>query len=134
MGITYDMLDHGSESNYPLKVVIHSMGENINNKGDIYTARDWLDFIKLSAHYLVKPDGEIIQCRANNQGAWHARGHNKNSIGIEFLVAGTHDYESFLSAISEDWCTKAQYESGIELVTDLQNEFEPAFSPFLGGI
>ena len=117
------MLDAGGDENYPSKVVIHSMGEYINNNGDVYFARDWLEFLGLSAHYLIKPDGDVVVCRADNQGAWHARGHNMNSIGIEFLVEGEHDYSSFLTKIKTDWCTTLQYASGIAIINDLQHDF-----------
>ena len=123
MNIIYDMLEWGGDNNDPSKIVIHSMGESINNNGDIYEARDWLDFLKLSSHYLIKPDGDVIQCRANGQTAYHARGFNKNSIGIEFLVPGTHDYGTFIRAIESDWVQPEQYETGIELCRDLINEF-----------
>lgn len=123
MNILYDMLDHGGEGNEPSKIVIHSMGEFIAENGDVYSARNYLDKLGWSVHYFIKPSGDIIQCRANNQTAWHAAGHNENSIGIEFLVEGQHDYPSFLQSIEYNWCRKAQYDAGIELVRDLFAEF-----------
>ena len=47
-----------------------------------------------SAHYLVAQDGEIIQFVAEADTAWHARGANRRSIGIEHVAikAGGVDY------------------------------------------
>ena len=39
-----------------------------------------------SAHYLVAQDGEIIQFVSEDDTAWHARGANRRSIGIEHVA------------------------------------------------
>ena len=39
-----------------------------------------------SAHYLVGQDGEIVQFVSEADTAWHARGANRNSIGIEHVA------------------------------------------------
>ena len=109
MNILYDMLDHGTEGNNPKLIVIHAMGENIDGGEQILPARDFLDGYKLSAHVLCKPDGDLIQCRSEDQVAWHARGHNQNSLGIEILVKGNHNYNTFLKAIKKtNWATEDQ--------------------------
>jgi N-acetyl-anhydromuramyl-L-alanine amidase AmpD len=115
MGTLYDMLDYGSQSNDPYKIIVHAMGERIDD-GDIYSARDFLDKIKLSAHVLIKPDGDVIRCRHDKQGAYHAIGHNEDSLGVEFLVNGTHTYGSFIEAIKGDYITPEQYQAGIEVI------------------
>lgn len=117
MNITYDLLDHGSNINeQPFLIVVHSMGEYINDRGKIYSARSWLDKLGYSAHALIHPDGNITVCRPAEQGAYHARGFNTNSLGVEFLVPGRHNYATFLDAIKTDWCTPAQYRAGAELI------------------
>ena len=47
-----------------------------------------------SAHYLVGQDGEVVQFVAETDTAWHARGGNSNSIGIEHVAikVGGADY------------------------------------------
>jgi len=115
MSIIYDMLDWGSEVNSPDKIIIHSMGEYIKD-GQIYSARDFLNKLKYSAHVLIKPDGDIIRCRHDKQGAYHARGFNTDSLGIEFLVEGEHDYGTFIDTIKTDYVTPEQYKTGIEVV------------------
>lgn len=109
MNIIYDMLDHGREHNNPKLIVIHALGEQITDGKFTRHARDFLDSYGLSAHCLGTPDGDIIQCRSEDQIAWHALGHNTNSLGYEVLVPGVHDYMSFLKAIrKKNWPTEAQ--------------------------
>jgi N-acetyl-anhydromuramyl-L-alanine amidase AmpD len=49
---------------------------------------------RASAHYLVGQDGEIIQFVSEADTAWHAKGANRRSIGIEHVAikAGGADY------------------------------------------
>jgi len=117
MNIRYDMLDHGSLGNNPKMIVVHSMGEYIDNGKTIQSARDFLDEYKLSAHTLVEPNGDLIICRSDDEVAWHARGHNTNSLGIEILVPGHHNYSTFLKAIKKtNWSPVVQMESAAEQV------------------
>lgn len=95
------------------------MGEYIrDDDGQVYSAAQWLDKLGWSAHILATPSGELIRCRDDNETAWHAKGHNVNSLGVEFLVAGEHDYGSFLSAIKTDYVTELQYNAGIHMVKE----------------
>ena len=110
-------LSHGSKSNTPDLIVIHAMGEYIEGEPDMW-APAFLDKLGLSAHALVTPDGNIIRCREDYQGAWHAKGFNNNSLGIEFLVEGTHTYGSFMNAIRKPYLTDKQFEAGLKQVRD----------------
>jgi len=121
--ILYDMLPDGAQDNAPKKIIVHSMGEFINNKGVIYGARDWLKYLGYSAHILVTPSGTLIRCRTDFEGAYHARGHNTASLGIEFLVQGEHDYGTFLKAIKKDWVTEAQMEMGAIKIREWMDKF-----------
>lgn len=96
------------------------MGEYIIDP-DPMLAVDFLDKLGLSAHYLVLPSCDIMMCRKPEEGAYHARGFNTGSIGIEFLVEGEHNYGSFLKAISKEYLAKGQLEAGIELVKHLKS-------------
>ena len=115
MNIIERPLSHGAEKNNPKRIVIHSMGEYIKDP-DPMLAVDFLDKLGLSAHALILPSGDVMMCRRPDQGAYHARGFNTNSLGIEFLVEGIHDYGSFLKKIQTNWVTADQYEAGLELV------------------
>ncbi|MEQ8882312.1 MAG: peptidoglycan recognition family protein [Cyclobacteriaceae bacterium] len=80
-----------------------------------YHAKERLDKLGLSAHYMVCPSGVVIRTRQIDERAWHAKGFNTNSIGVEFLVSGLHTYETFLEAIKKKCLTPAQLDPGIEL-------------------
>lgn len=105
----------GSLHNHPSHIVIHAMGEFIKCDGTYLHAVDFLREAGLSAHALICPDGSVIQCRPIDKGAYHAKGHNTTSIGIEFLVPGPHDYGSFIEAIDKPYITDAQFLAGIAL-------------------
>ncbi len=110
-------LPHGARSNQPKKeIIVHAMGEYIDQADRDYSAWDWLDKLGLSAHALVCPNGVVIRCRDDDQGAYHARGHNRNSLGVEFLVPGVHTYGTFLAALRTDYVSEAQMAAGVELV------------------
>ncbi|MEP5612754.1 MAG: peptidoglycan recognition family protein [Cyclobacteriaceae bacterium] len=113
--------EFGGGQQSPKMIVIHAMGEYIDNGVQDYHAKEWLDKLGLSAHYLVCPSGVIIQTRSIDQVAWHAKGHNTNSIGIEFLVPGLHTYGTFLEAIKRKYLSKNQIEAGLQLCLDLKH-------------
>ena len=98
------------------KVVVHCMAEYVIHEGRAYHAIEWLRKKGWSAHAFVTPSGTVIRSREDDQGAYHAaaQGHNKISLGIEFLVPGAHDYGSFLDAIKRDYLTPQQYNAGVE--------------------
>jgi len=110
-------LPAGSDKNNPKMIVVHAMAEYLETKNGLRHASDFLEDIGLSAHALVCPNGDIIICRDEEQGAYHARGFNTDSLGIEFLVKGAHNYGSFIETIKTDYVTPEQYESGAELIS-----------------
>jgi AmpD protein len=81
----------------------------------VHHAPDWLKMDGTSAHNLIEPNGDVIRCRSTKKRAWHAKGFNTDSIGIEILVTGKWKYGSFLEEIKQPWATKAQYDSLVEL-------------------
>jgi len=115
MNIIERHLPHGAQKNNPKLIVIHAMGEYINDP-EPTLAVDFLDKLGLSAHALIMPYGDVMMCRRPEQGAYHARGFNTDSLGIEFLVEGDHDYGSFISEIKTNYIKKEQWEAGVELV------------------
>ncbi len=102
-------LSHGRGVNLPTTVIIHAMGEYIEAGEKDFPAWGWLNKEGISAHYLITPTGVVIQCREDDEIAWHARDHNTNSIGIEVLVAGEHTYETFIERIKTPWVYGEQY-------------------------
>jgi N-acetyl-anhydromuramyl-L-alanine amidase AmpD len=102
----------------PTSVVVHAMAEIvIGPDRKAHYATEWLRREGTSAHLFVTPSGTIIKSREYDQGAWHCRAdkRNWNSIGIEFLVAGAHDWNSFVDTISRPYLTDAQYKAGVKI-------------------
>ena len=90
------------------------MGEYIEYHGKIYPAHRWLEFLKLSAHAIVWPSGAINRLRLDNQGAFHAKGHNTNTLGIEFIVPGKYqNLDQLNQRMKTPYLTPEQYESGL---------------------
>jgi AmpD protein len=100
----------------PTMIVIHAMAEYVlADEGEDYDhAADFLQRLGLSAHVLAAPDGTLYRCRGDDEGAYHARGFNTDSLGIEVLVPGRHDYGSFLRAIGAEWVSNAQYAAVVQ--------------------
>ena len=109
-------LPHGSDTNNPSRIIVHAMGEWILYGDEPMFAANFLDEIGLSAHALIGSQGEVIICRRDTEGAYHAKGHNTDTLGVEFLVPGKHDYASFVEAIKEPWVSDAQLEAGVSLI------------------
>ncbi len=109
-------LRSGARRNYPDLIVVHAMGEFIKDPDPVHAVK-FLEKLGLSAHALIGSDGDVYLCRRPDQGAYHARGYNTNSLGVEFLVKGEHDYGSFIKTIgSRGWVTPEQWMSGVNLV------------------
>jgi N-acetyl-anhydromuramyl-L-alanine amidase AmpD len=103
----------------PNRIIIHAMGEFIHPPTSMdYHAVEWLRLKTLSAHVFGTPSGAVIRSRKNTEGAWHAKGFNRDSLSYEFLVPGVHDYSSFLEAIKKPYLTVEQYKAGVEFVRD----------------
>ena len=120
-------IEHGGGAQNPTSIVIHCMGEYIaDGRGGFDHAVPFLNKYKLSAHSLIAPDGSNYRCREDNEGAWHARGFNKNSLGIEFLVQGDHDYGSFVDTIKNKYLTEIQYQAGVAQVREWMSKYDIA--------
>ena len=117
-------LPKGAKSQIPSRIVLHSMGEYIKTDTGAKFAPDFLRDIGLSVHVLICPDGTIIRCREDHQGAYHAKDFNKDSLGVEFLVKGIHDYTSFKKTISNYYLTFEQHVAGVELLRDWCSKYD----------
>lgn len=109
-------LEAGAGSQSPSRIVVHAMAEYIDTDPQDYHAVEWLRKLGLSAHAFVTPSGVVIRSREDDQGAYHAKGFNTDSLGVEFLVPGVHTYPTFLDAIKKKYLTTIQYQAGVELV------------------
>ena len=119
------LLPKGAKHQNPNKIVLHSMGEYITfDSGEKKHASDFLKSIGLSVHALICPDGTVLRCREDTQGAWHAKGHNKNSLGVEFLVEGNYNYTSFIKTIKKPYLTFDQHVAGVELIREWCSKYD----------
>lgn len=109
-------LSRGALIQNPNRGIIHAMAEYLYHEGKWRHASEFLDMIGLSAHILIDPKGDIFKCRDNVQGGYHAKGHNVDTVGAEWLVEGEHDYESFISAIQAPYLTDIQFSNGCEYI------------------
>ena len=116
-------LKKGNRHNKPKMIVVHCMGEFILDPEPEH-ASDFLAKLGLSAHVLVDAAGDTWRCRADYEGAYHARNFNTNSLGIEFLVEGEHNYGSFLEMIKTAYMTTAQWEAGVDVVREWVKLYE----------
>jgi N-acetyl-anhydromuramyl-L-alanine amidase AmpD len=106
-------LPFGAAENTPMRIVVHAMAEFLEGGDrDIY-APYFLEKMGYSAHALITPSGGVIRQRKDTQGAFHAKEFNHNSVGIEILVPGVHNYSTFLEAISKPWCTDAAFNTAV---------------------
>ena len=105
------LLNHGKDGNVPEMIVIHAMGEFVIDGTVRQHAVKFLDRCGLSAHSLIAPSGTNYRCRLDVQTAYHARGFNTNSLGLECLVEGEHGYASFIEAIKKPYLTEDQYQA-----------------------
>lgn len=120
--------------------IIHAMAETItvSEPAGTYSAWEWLERLRLSAHVLCAPDGSLTITVPWDRTAYHAgisalgsrRDLNDSSLGVELLVAGVHDYPSFLQAIGvgrdalmDDPYTAEQYNAVGYLVASWQREY-----------
>lgn len=73
---------------------------------------------KVSAHYVVGKDGEIVQMVDEARAAWHCKGHNRRSIGIECVSKNkplTPEQEKALICLIKD--IRTRYEISLDKIT-----------------
>ena len=117
-------LDAGAGSQTPKRIVVHCMAEYLDTEPTDFHTVDFLRKSGISAHAFVTPSGVVVRSRRDDQGAWHAKSFNTDSLGVEFLVPGVHTYATFLDRIKTRYLTKAQYASGVELVRQWRSDHD----------
>ena len=76
-----------------------------------------------SAHYLVGQDGEIVQFVSEADTAWHAKGQNSNSIGIEHVAVKTGGATYGKTTYPHQPPTDVQYVESAALVCHLCDKY-----------
>lgn len=90
----------------PKYIIWHAMGELIEDGPNIYTAKEWLDFLNLSAHGGIEPNGNYQHWNDFNKICFHVgiskwkddENLNNCSIGFEALVKA-RNYPELINAI-----------------------------------
>lgn len=107
---------HGKPQS-PHTIVLHALAEYID-VDDTEDLSGWeqVDKLKLAVHFYVTPSGVVLQSLPLDTMGAHAKGHNIDTVGIEFLVSGLYTYQSFVKAIDKPWLTPQQLQAGKELI------------------
>ncbi|WP_257140529.1 N-acetylmuramoyl-L-alanine amidase [Burkholderia sp. RF2-non_BP3] len=84
---------------------------------------------KVSAHYLVGQEGEVVQFVSEADTAWHCKGSNQRSIGIEHIAVkrGGADYPRRNGTVQHFDAlapTQLQYETSAALVASLCDKYQ----------
>ncbi|WP_266170735.1 papain-like cysteine protease family protein [Dyella subtropica] len=84
---------------------------------------------KVSSHYLVGPAGEVVQFVSEADTAWHCKGSNKRSIGIEHIAVkrGGADYprpNGTVQHFDAQAPTQLEYETSAALVSSLCDKYQ----------
>jgi len=105
----------GDDKQLPAKAILHTMGEYIEHNGRIYSAKDWLDVLRLSVHFTITPSGVICQHLPLEIMGAHAKDHNTNSVGVELLLAGVWTDGPFRDRIQSPYTYGDQYTAAVAL-------------------
>jgi N-acetyl-anhydromuramyl-L-alanine amidase AmpD len=82
-------------------LVVHAMAEWVmDDNGEYHYCTDWLNILELSVHAYCLPDGRIVESVDPGRVAYHAGGYNNRSIGMEFIIPGGHNYDTFLEQMA----------------------------------
>jgi len=92
----------------PIDVLVMHTMEIAERPGAAGSCARWFSTraAEVSAHYCVDAD-LVVQCVRERDIAWHARGGNRNSIGIELAGFAGQDEEGWADAYSTAVLTRA---------------------------
>lgn len=116
-------LPFGARYQVPSRIVVHCMAEHVDYEGKRIHAWELLYRLGLSSHVLLTPNGVRIVCRREQQGAFHAKGHNTNSLGIEVLVPGVFNLEQLQERTKSPYVEPAQFEELVKLVLEWRRAY-----------
>jgi N-acetyl-anhydromuramyl-L-alanine amidase AmpD len=117
-------LPHGDSTNHPERIVVHAMGQFLNHGGEKILAPEFLDRLGFSAHCLIDTDGTRLRCRKDTDGAYHAKGHNTNTLGVEVLCPDAPNLATLKERTQGAWITGNQMHSLVQLVRGWMDEWD----------
>lgn len=97
----------------PRRIVVHAMAEFLDLDPTDKSALDFLRSQKLSAHILASPGGTLIRMLDDHTMGAHAKGANKDCLGLEILVPGVHTWATFVERIKTPYMTISQWDSTV---------------------
>lgn len=118
MPTEYRRNPNGFSGNTPCRIIVHCMAASIDYQDKRMDAPAFLRHIGLSTHALVRPDGTLIHCREDTEGAYHAKGHNQDTLGIELLVPDAHNLAELKERVQNVWLSGDQYLAAAEWVRE----------------
>ncbi len=114
--------------------VVDSTNAGGKGKGYVWHCTDWLRAIGRSTHGFALPDGRIVREVDSWYAAWHAKGWNMRSVGLEYVLPGVWPYARFVEAMKvghpraiytgsqlragAEWTRARMLEHGVELLPD----------------
>lgn len=106
----------------PTWIVLHCMA------GTFLGTQSWFKNpkSKVSAHYLVSKKGEIVNMIKPELKAWHTKGFNSVSLGIEMEDVPTVKGKADLTKnclTDPNWCTEAELKAVAELTATLMAKY-----------
>ena len=115
-------------------MMIHAMARDIWYEGIMQNYFDLLTSLGRGVHFVILPDGQVIQHAPITRRLWHARGANWDSVGVELLVEGVYDLGALYSKINKntaafDVYSRGQYD-GLLSIMDYLVEKDYVKSPY----
>ena len=108
----------------PDTIVLHASSEFVYDDKQYYHILDFHKKEGLSAHVYVFPSGLWVKTKSFNDIAYHARNHNHNTIGIEFIMMGFNTYGRFLDKMNGKWYTDTQIDTGIAGIKKIISKYK----------
>lgn len=115
----------------PTWIVLHTMSGYYGTPGKSGTIF-WFQNpkSKVSAHYLVSKQGEITCMVKPEMKAWHTKGFNNVSLGIE--MEDKDPKTKLMSDKDPKWCTEKELNAVAELVATLMVKYKISLANVIG--
>lgn len=123
---------HRSRKREVSGIILHSMREYIEYVGKYVHYHDYLEAVKLSAHYFVEVNGDVINSVHPERCAYHAGKSkigdeinlNESFIGVELIIKDEGNYGDFLKKIKDpQYFHDIQYENMAKLCVKLMDRY-----------
>lgn len=76
---------------------------------------------QVSAHYIISKRGEIVACVPLDEKAWHTKGFNNVSVGVEFEDLDPKTRKTCVT--DPNWWTEPQIKVGAELFAAIMTKY-----------